>query len=175
MNTTAATQLRTMTVLDAPYAVVLIGAGAGAHVELRPLDPEGREDPYGHASSLLDDHAYDYWAGGDVFRAAVDTAKLVARETGARWTPRTWLHGKLERLETASGDWRDCLDGRPVANGEHLQLRRDDGRWIWVRYETHLRTPYFVFDGERTLGYTGLETLRWSPYPEHDPDLPAEW
>ena len=87
--------IRDLEIQGVPYAVYSVDDGVRTHVELRPLSSDGHDEPYGHASSLLDDHEYDYYAGDGLFQAAVDTAKTIAREIGAAYAQRTWLTGKL--------------------------------------------------------------------------------
>jgi hypothetical protein len=151
--------LRDLHVNGVSYAAFLIEQGSREHVELRPLDDSGNEEPYGHASSLLDDHDFDYYAGDGLFQAAVDTAKVIASEIGAEYTRRSWLTGKLERIETPLS-WRDHLNGKPISNGDQLQLLDERGEWRWARYETARGTVYLHLENS-VLEHSPGMTLRW--------------
>jgi hypothetical protein len=134
--------------------------GKESYVELRPLE-DGTEKDWGHASSLLDDHDYDYWAGDELFQKAVDTAKEIAARVGAAFAPRTWTMGKLERqtFNTSDGpDWRDYLNGKPISNGELLELETLQG-WQVVRYESHQKDVTLF--GARAYPYQKGMKLRW--------------
>jgi hypothetical protein len=134
--------------------------GKESYVELRPYE-DGREVSWGHASSLLDDHEYEYWAGGELFQKAVDTAKQIAARIGAAFVARTWTEGILERQthRTSDGsDWRDYLNGKPVHNGDLLELETLTG-WRVVRYESHKREVTLF--GERTYQHQVGMKLRW--------------
>ena len=134
------------------------------HVELRPPTSNGLDEPYGHASSLLDDHEYDYYAGDGLFQAAVDTAKTIARDIGADFSQRMWLTGKLERVTDFAG-WRDHLNGKPISNGEQLQWLDESGHWCWARYETGRETVFLHLE-RGILEHSPGMTLRWRE-PEH--------
>jgi hypothetical protein len=57
-------------------------------------------------------------------------------------------------------DWRDHLLGEPIHNGDFLKLSVD-GDWVRVRYETHGRQAYVVFQDGSKQDITDAMIFYW--------------
>jgi hypothetical protein len=147
-------------ILGQQYRVYAVSDGSVSSCELRPIRADGTEEDWGHASSLLDDHSYDYYAGDSLFRRAVDTAKEIAQKIGAAFSRRTWIEGQLERIER-NDDWRDHLNGQPIYNGDLLELETLEG-WVSVQYESHRRVVSLAFDDGSIRNLEAGMRFRWT-------------